>query len=80
MVEWISVDEKLPEQMQTVVAAKFYAYDCEPDAAVCYFLNGEFCASSDALSACNYDGGCHISLDIDVTHWFPLEVLKNDKA
>lgn len=72
MSEWISVEDRLPEDGSLVVAAKFYEYIDEPDAAVCNFYGGRFLASDDALNAENHDGGAMIRLDVKPTHWVEL--------
>ena len=41
-------------------------------AAAIYLGNNHFSAETDGLEASNYDGGAHISLDMEVTHWMPL--------
>lgn len=72
MSDWISVEDRLPKDGQLVVAAKVYEYSDEPDAAVCWFLNGIFVANNEALEAENFDGGAVIQLDIEPTHWMTL--------
>lgn len=70
--QWISVEDRLPEHGNLVVAAHLYEYGTEPDCAVCCFYDGVFLPHTDGLEANNYDGGAVITLDMDVTHWMPL--------
>ncbi len=71
-MEWISVEDRLPEDDSLVVAAHFYEFDISPDAAVCWFINGEFYFHDEGVKAENYDGGAVIQLDLEITHWCSL--------
>ena len=70
--QWISVEERLPEDDSFVVAAYHYGFTCDPDAAVCDFYNGGFQLNTDGLDAENHDGVATITMDFKVTHWMPL--------
>ena len=70
--QWISVEDRLPEDGSLVVAAYHYEFTCEPDAAVCKFYNGNFQLNTDGLDAENHDGGAIITMNFKVTHWMPL--------
>ena len=72
MCNWINVNERLPEKYQRVVVADIYNGEICYFAAATYIDNNYFSAETDGLEASNYDGGAHISLDMEVTHWFPL--------
>lgn len=72
MSNWISVDDKLPEEDSLIVAAHFYEFTSEPDAAVCNFYNGNFKLNTDGLEASNYDGGAVIIMDFKPTHWMAI--------
>jgi len=70
--QWISVEDRLPEDDSFVVAAYHYGFTCDPDAAVCDFYNGGFQLNTDGLDAENHDGVATITMDFKVTHWMPL--------
>ena len=72
MCNWINVNERLPEKYQKVFVADIYNGEIYYFAAATYLDNNYFSAETDGLEASNYDGGAHISLDMKVTHWFPL--------
>ena len=46
---------------------------------VALYLRGGFIAETDGLKAENYDGGAHITLDMEVTHWFELPAPLEEK-
>ena len=72
MSEWISVDDaKKPDEFSLVVAIEYCEW-CEPSAAVCRFIRGEFILYEDGIKAENFDGGACPMLDMTVTHWMPL--------
>lgn len=75
MSEWISVDERLPEENQYVVFASFYecSWGVEFDSVIAgEFWNGSFYPDTNGLEASNYDGGATITLEMKPTHWMPL--------
>ena len=72
MSEWISVEERLPEQFEYVVAARMYGHGIDPDMYVSFFVSDRFTVCDDALEASNYDGGACITSKIEPTHWMPL--------
>ena len=76
MSEWISVNDRLPNEMQWVVFARFYGWGkqvMEIDSVVAgQFWNGSFHPNTDGLEAINYDGGACITLEMEPTHWMPL--------
>lgn len=78
MSEWISVEERLPDEDILVVAAHHYSYCQIPDAAVCRLLHGMFYLHEDGITAENYDGGARPRLDMEVTHWMPLPAPQED--
>jgi hypothetical protein len=63
---WISVKDRLPQEDQLIVAARLYNSSM-PDAAVCWFYNGEFHLWTDGI-----DSGEYIRLAMEITHWMPL--------
>ncbi len=75
--EWISVNDKLPEEGSRVVAA--FMYDNleggDPDAYVSWYYNGRFTVDGDGL---DIDNG-HVESSIKVTHWHPLPKYKTCK-
>lgn len=71
-MSWIKCSERLPDNYQMVVAAKFHYKGCDPDICISRFHNDDFFAFTDGLDARNYDGGCHIVMDFTPTHWMPL--------
>jgi hypothetical protein len=77
MSEWISVEDRLPNEGSFVVAARMYDY-CDPDACVCDFLNGHFLLSTDGLLASNNDGGAEVEMDFKPTHWMLLPELPKE--
>lgn len=76
MSEWISVNDRMPDENQYVVFASFYAWGrplMEFDSVVAgQFWNGAFNPNTDGLEASNYDGGACITLSMNPTHWMPL--------
>lgn len=81
MSEWISVEERLPDEDQRVVFANFYGWGqplMEFDATVAgYFMRGSFHPDTEGLDASNYDGGACITLNMTPTHWMPLPEAPN---
>ena len=79
MSEWISVEDRLPEEDQCVVFARIYTWgdsNIELEAvAAGQFWNNSFHLNKDGLEACNYDGYATISLEFTPTHWTPLPEL-----
>lgn len=73
MSEWISIEDRAPDEDSLVVVAAFL-YGCwnEPDACVCNFYNGKFVLNTDGLEAENYDGGAVVKMTFTPTHWLPL--------
>ncbi len=80
MKEWISVNDRLPDDDTLVVAAHIYEYATDIDAAVCWFLHGKFHVYEDGIEASNYDGGATISLDMEITHWCRLPNTLNNQG
>lgn len=78
MCKWISVNDRLPEKYQRVFVADIYNDEICYFAAAIYFGNNYFSAETGGLEASNYDGGAHIYLDMEVTHWMPLPEASND--
>lgn len=75
MSEWISVEDRLPDEDQYVVFASFYGGPgaVEFDSVVAgRFWNGSFHPDTEGLEASNYDGGASITLEMKPTHWMPL--------
>lgn len=83
MSDWISIEERLPEEDQDVVFASFYNWswseNMELDSVVAgYFRKGSFYPSTEGLEASNYDGSASIYLNMTPTHWMPLPGLLKD--
>jgi hypothetical protein len=76
MSEWISIDERLPNDGDTVIGARAYGLGGVVDAAICDFEGGKFTANSDALDATNYGGNASITLYVKLTHWCEMPELK----
>lgn len=72
MTEWISVEERLPDEFAYVVAAKHYNEFVAPDCYISVYINGRFTVCDDAIEASNYDGGASIVAKVAPTHWMPL--------
>jgi hypothetical protein len=70
--EWISVEDRLPDEGSLVVAAHIYEYYSQPDVACCNHYNGNFFLADDGLDASSYDGGAVIKIDFLITHWMLL--------
>ena len=72
MSDWISVDDKMPDEDSLVVVAHVYEFDMPPDVACCDFFNGRFHLADDGLEASNYDGLATIRIEFEITHWMPF--------
>ena len=71
-MEWISVEDRLPNEDSFVVAARIYDALGDIDACVCDFYHGQFFLNSEGLESSNYDGGALIVMDFKPTHWMPI--------
>ncbi len=69
MSEWISVDDRLPDEDSLVVAARLYEHIDDPDACLCNFYHKIFSVNTDGLEASNFDGGAVITMTFEPTHW-----------
>ena len=72
MAKWISIQDRLPNEDDLVVVARFYEHGTRPDATVCWFWNGEFHVWTDGIVSRGYYDSGVIQLDMDITHWMPL--------
>lgn len=75
MIEWISVEDRLPDEDQYVTFAKFYQWYVSTEyhaVASGQFWNNTFHLDQDGIEASNYDGGACITLEFTPTHWMPL--------
>lgn len=70
-MKWISVEERLPENTDEVLACHNYEYS-EPICVIAYCVKDKWFADDEGLEASNYDGGASIQLDVTITHWMPL--------
>ena len=72
-MEWISVEDRLPEDVGEVLVCNWNEHT-DMDCTVAYYQakRDMWHASTDMLDAFNYDGGAQINIDQDVTHWMPL--------
>lgn len=67
MGDWISVDDRLPDEYGLVVAAYLYEFANDLDACVCYFRNGNFRLSKNGI-----DSLAVVDMTFKPTHWMPL--------
>ena len=75
---WISVRERVPEELKDVIAAEFDSYG--NNGVVKGFIRcGVWFATAEGLQVRSYDGDASISLDMDVTHWMPLHKPQKEK-
>lgn len=75
MSEWISVEDRLPESGQKVVAANILNGEVLDYATAYYFSikhGAGWGVEDSAYTAENHDGPASIYLDINITHWMSL--------
>lgn len=70
MSEWISVEDRLPNEDEIVVGAVFYPGGMSPDAAIFKMINGRLLFRQDGLMV--FEGNGWVDAEFDPTHWKPL--------
>jgi len=72
-MKWIDIRDELPSHTNTVLVCESYDPDFEPEYAIAWYSkNKKWVACSDMIEASNYDGGAHITIYGNVTHWAEL--------
>jgi len=70
-MDWISVKDRLPDNNNDMLVCNFMD-GTWADYTVAWYGNNGWSPQCDMLEASNHDGGAHIQLSEEVTHWMPL--------